>query len=516
MVEQLVWMVPALPLIASLVIALGWLSGRLVGEKSERAVSRLALIAMALSLFLMLLLDLQAIFYGAQGQLVFGHWLESGDVTVAVSFLLDPLSLSLATLTTVIAFLTIKFSVNYMHREAGFLRFFMLLSLFSSGMLLILLAGNALFTFIGWELAGVSSYLLIAYAYDRPQATINATRVFITNRIGDVAFILAIALSFFWLGGVEWWQLNQLGLQLDTLSIDLLMLGFLVAAMAKSAQVPFAPWIGRALEGPTPSSAIFYGALMVHAGVYLMIRLAPLTALVPLLQVMLIIIGLLTAIYGYLGSLVQSDAKSTLMLSTTAQTGLMFLALGLGWSDLAAWHLGLHAAWRAYQFLHAPAMMHMVHRQVRSASPLFARWPRLHLAVQNRFWLDPLADGLLVRPTRLLAMDARDFDDQVVNPLVGSPARHQISSLLQWQGRKQKGGSQESDIGQGHGLAGRFMTQLGIILQWIEDHLVLQKSGDGLKDSLSVVGRALLMVEGLLSRPRYLLLMVMATFVVIL
>jgi NADH:ubiquinone oxidoreductase subunit 5 (subunit L)/multisubunit Na+/H+ antiporter MnhA subunit len=143
------------------------------------------------------------------------------------------------------------------------------------------MAGNAMLAFIGWELAGLSSYLLIAYAYDRPTATANATRVFVTNRIGDAGFIIAIVLSLFWVGGVEWPDILASSSTLNTLQAGLIITCFLLAALVKSAQVPFAPWIARALEGPTPSSAIFYGALTVHAGLYLVIRLAPLLREIP-------------------------------------------------------------------------------------------------------------------------------------------------------------------------------------------------------------------------------------------
>jgi NADH:ubiquinone oxidoreductase subunit 5 (subunit L)/multisubunit Na+/H+ antiporter MnhA subunit len=165
-----------------------------------------------------------------------------------------------------------------------------------------------------------------------------------------------------WLGGAEWTMLNNTG-DLENLQIDLIVGCFLLAALAKSAQLPFSGWITRALEGPTPSSAIFYGSLMVHGGVYLLLRLEPLLSQAPPMMTLIAVLGLLTALYGWISGFVQTDIKTSLMLSTVSQAGLMLLWIGLGWFELAAWHLVLHAIWRAYQFLNAPSMMHMVSRK---------------------------------------------------------------------------------------------------------------------------------------------------------
>jgi len=142
-----------------------------------------------------------------------------------------------------------------MHREAGFHRFFIGMNLFAAGMLLIVLAGNAALTFVGWELAGVSSWMLIGYAFERDTASANAQRAFLTNRVGDAGFLLGIALAFLWLGSLDWAAMGAGAERLPTLYVGLMALGFITAALAKSAQVPFSPWIARALEGPTPSSA---------------------------------------------------------------------------------------------------------------------------------------------------------------------------------------------------------------------------------------------------------------------
>ncbi|MCA1803770.1 MAG: hypothetical protein LC646_00010 [Xanthomonadaceae bacterium] len=522
MAESLVWLVPLLPWLAAGWIGIGWLLGRNRGEAGERGTARVASGTALLALLILLVLDVQALWTGAApGQVVLGQWLASGEYQVLVSFALDGYALLVATLVAFIGLLVIRFSVNYLHREAGFQRFFMILSLFTGAMLLIVLAGNAALAFVGWELAGVSSYLLIAYAYQRPVATINATRAFLSNRIGDAGFMLGLFLCLHLLGTLEWDGLARGAGELGQLSAALVAAGFLLAAFAKSAQVPFAPWIARALEGPTPSSALFYGALMVHAGVYLVIRLEPLLMQSPVLLALLVLVGGLTALYGFLGGLVQTDVKSVLMFSTSAQVGLMFLACGLGWFELAAWHLVLHAAWRAFQFLSAPALMHLMHRPTRPV-PAWLRGRRwLHTAALQRFWLDPLANWLLVRPTQALARDVRAFDEHVVNRMVGLPASISlVSSLAQWEQRKQlKGGvldGDTGDVGRARGAAGHLMEWIASGLQWFEERLVLRGGEQGLQSLIQRLGTYLTEVERLLSHPRYLLLVILATFVVIL
>ncbi len=515
MAEQMVALVPLLPWLAAAWIALSRVAGGVGGEKPTILVS---LGANALALLIMLYLDVAALLHGAPNQVRLGQWFGSGEYTVAVSFTLDRLGLALGTLVALLSFLTVRFSVNYMHRERGFQRYFLIMNLFAGAMLLIVLAGNAVLTFVGWELAGVSSYLLIGYALDRHAATRNANRAFITNRIGDAGFILSIFLAYTWIGSVEWDLFHSVVDKPGTLGAGLIAAGFMIAALAKSAQVPFSPWIARALDGPTPSSAIFYGALMVHAGVYLMIRLEPLLVQVPGMMVIIAGLGLLTAIYGWISGLVQSDVKSSLMFSTTAQVGLMFFWCGMGWFGLAAWHLGLHAAWRAYQFLHAPSLMFMVSRAARPAPRWLTRRRWLYTAALQRFWLEHMGEALITRPTAKLATDTRAFDERVVNPLVGLPAQASaVSSLAQWQ--ESKSGAvdlPDGDAGRGVGIAGKLMEGVAAGLHWFEDHLVLKGGGEGLLRTLRHLGGYLIQIDRLLSQPRYLLLMILLTFVTIL
>jgi len=497
--------IPLLPLLAAALIAVRVLWCSPSGDRAEPLTVRIALVATLLPLLMLILVAVSGGEGGGNERVDLGVWFASGQDAIHLSFMYDTLALTFALLITFLASVTLRFSATYLHREVGFHRFFMALLVFVAGMLFIALAGNAAVAFVGWELAGVSSWLLIGYAYDRPTATVNAQRAFITNRVGDAGFMLGIALAFAWVGSLEWAALAQA--HLDPLWTGLLALGFVIAALAKSAQVPFAPWIARALEGPTPSSAIFYGALLVHAGVYLLLRLQPVLEQVPALLVIIAALGLLTAGYGYLSGLVQTDVKSALSFATTTQVGLMFVAIGLGWFEWALWHLVLHALWRAWQFLASPAYMHMVDaRPAPSAPTWLARRSGLYRAALQRFWLDSLTDALLVRPTLNIARDVRAIDETVVSRMVGLPTDTLTEAL-----------SSDADrVVRGHGLAGALLAWAGGQCDRFESRLILQPGGGRMGAWVGRLGVLFQAVESLLERPRYLLLLIMATLVVIL
>lgn len=518
MSEILIALAPLFSILATIWIAINQIIDQTCSDAREVDTARISVWAAALALFSMLGLDIIALLNGEPGQIHLGEWFSSGDFVIRLSFTLDTLGLVMGTLVALLVLMTMRFSVNYMHREAGFHRFFITMNLFSSAMMLIVLGGNVVMVFVGWELAGLSSYLLIAYAIDRPVATRNATRAFVTNRIGDAGFIFGIALCYIWIGDSEWDVIATQAGQTSSLVLVLIATGFIIAALAKSAQVPFSPWIAHALEGPTPSSAIFYGALMVHAGVYLLIRLEPLLIQAPGAMMVITVLGSLTAVYGWLSGLVQSDVKSSLIFSTTTQVGLMFIWCGLGWFDIASWHIGLHACWRAYQFLHAPSLMQLVSRAARPAPGWLTanRW--LYSAAIQRFWLAHIGDAMVSRPMNKLANDAQAFEEQVVNPLVGLPAQARaISSMAQWEDRKDSAIEfPEGGVGGGTGVAGKLFESIANALHWFEEHLVLKGGGEGLLKALNKIGNYFTHIDRLLSHPRYLLLMIAVTFIIIL
>jgi len=501
----LVWLVPLLPLLAAAAIAMRMLFCREHGDRQEPFTAGLASAAALGALFLLLLFDLAALVNGVPETLRAGEWLAIGLTPVGLSLALDAYSLPAATLVTLIACIALRFSATYLHRENGFQRFFLGMCLFLAGMLLIVLSGNAVLAFVGWELAGISSWLLIAYAWERPVATGNAVFVFVANRVGDGGFLLGIGLAVWSVGSVEWAGLAGDG-TLSALSARLLASGFVLAALVKSAQLPFTPWIARALEGPTPSSAVFYGSLMVHAGVFLLCRLQGLLLQVPDMMALLVVVGVATALYGGLCALVQSDVKSALIFSTVTQVGLMFMLCGLGLFALAAVYSGLHAIWRAYQFLLAPTYMHLVRRPARPVPRWLARQRWLYTAALQRFWIEPLASTLLTRPTLALGRDVRALDEQVIDPLLGTPrGDHDVAA----------GVAATDALIRGHGFAGRALFAFAAWLQRIENRLLLS-GDDAMMKPLRRIGRYADAIELLLEQPRYLMLMVMATLVVIL
>jgi formate hydrogenlyase subunit 3/multisubunit Na+/H+ antiporter MnhD subunit len=503
---ELVALVPALPLFAALLVVLRHLLRGPRGEAGEALTAALSLGAAGLACVVMLALAVHGLLDGTPHTVHLGDWFASGDWHIPLSFTLDALSLGFGSAVAFIALATLQFARRYMHREDGFDRFFAGMNLFAGGMLLVVLAGNAALVFVGWELMGFASWLLIGYAHERPVATVNAQRAFLTNRVGDAGLLLAMALALLWVGSLEWDALAAGSVRLPTLYVSLIALGFTLAALAKSAQVPFTPWIARALEGPTPSSAIFYGAVMVHAGVFLLVRLEPVLVHAPGVLFLIGVLGALTVLVAWLAGYVQSDVKSALLFAGLAQVGLMFVAIGLGWFTLAAWHAALHALWQAWQFLAAPAYMHMLDAPTPPAPAWLTRHPRLYTAALQRFWLEPLADRLLTQPTRALARDVRAIDENVVSRLVGMSESQRAAELL----------APYEEVVKGRGVIGGALAWSADRLDRFEQRLVLQGGGGGIGRGLARLGVWLRFVESLLEQPRYLLLLIMATLVVIL
>ena len=517
--DALAVLIPLLPFISAALIGIGHLSGILNGEASEGTTAVIATWAISMSCLLALVLLGADLLGKNTGLFSAGQWLTSDTLNIRVNFITTGFSVVLAALFSLLLVISIRFSINYMHREAGFHRFFFILSLFASAMLLLVLSGNAVGTFFGWEIAGCCSYLLIAYAYNRPIAAINATRVFVTNRIGDTGFILGTGLSYAWVDSINWNQLNAASAQLTTGEATGISLCFAIAAFAKSAQLPFTPWLARAMEGPTPSSAVFYGAVMIHAGVYLVCLLEPIFEQAPFAMAVLAIIGSATAIYSFIVGLTQTDVKSSLVFATSGQLGLMFLECGLGFWQLASWHLCAHAVVRSYLFLTAPSLMHNVlGNPVKPVTPAIAGLRWLYIASLQRFWLDQITDWTLVRPVRRLANDLGYFDDHVIDRIMGvpAPAIRTISSLAQLE-EKALGArldNEADNFAQGSGLAGKLTEWFAAIMHWFEDRFVLRGIGKDAVHYGRKLGHAANKFEQLILRPRYLVLFVFITLLV--
>jgi NADH-quinone oxidoreductase subunit L len=357
--ERLAIALPLLPLIAAALIGIAALWGH---PFRERTTSRLAVGAMLASFVGAAVLFANVVQgYGPQTILI-APWFDSSAYRVAIELLVDPLSTSLVLLVTGVGLVIMRFSVNYMHREKGYQRFFAIMSFFLSAMIFLVMGGNLLVTFMGWEGVGFSSYLLIGYHYERKAPARSSTYAFVTNRIGDAAFLTGIFAAYNEFGTITYADMFRRAEHADHRSLVIIGLCLLTAAAAKSAQLPFSPWIARAMEGPTPSSALFYGSIMVTAGLFLALRMNPVFVFAPDVLRAMAAMGAATALFGGLVSLVQTDVKSGLIFSTVSQLGLMFLAIGLGARNIALFHLFAHALLRGAQFLKAPSTLLLVTR----------------------------------------------------------------------------------------------------------------------------------------------------------
>jgi NAD(P)H-quinone oxidoreductase subunit 5 len=286
----------------------------------------------------------------------------------AVEFEFDLLSVALALLSFVLCGTIGAFAARYLHRESGFNRFFVLFALFLLGMVMASLADTIETLFVGWELVGLSSALLVAFFQERPAPPRNGLRVWVVYRISDAALLLAAVVLHDMVGAGDFdrimanapWPHGQPVLtEVQAMAVGFLLL---VAAAGKSALVPFSGWLPRAMEGPTPSSAVFYGALSVHLGAFLLLRMSPLIALSVWLAVAVVALGLITALYAYIVGTVQTDIKSALSFASLVQVGLIVAEIGAGHWVPVLWYVALvhmigHACMRTLQFLRAPTLL---------------------------------------------------------------------------------------------------------------------------------------------------------------
>lgn len=360
-------------------------------------------------------------------------------------------------LSSVLMGLVGRFSFTYLHREEGFHRFFVLLLFATFGIHLILVAGCVDVLWIGWECLGLSSILLVAFFQDRKGPVQNGLYIFVVYRVGDLA-LLAIGL---WLhsnlGTTHYQQImtpeNLARLQTGTLLTPAFFLGLLlvVSAVIKAGLLPFMNWLPRAMEGPTPSSAIFYGALSTHIGVFLLILFYPLLRIAPGMLPLIIVLGTLSAVLGSLFGRVQADAKNALAYSTIVQLGLIFIEIGFGWIWLAKIHLFSHAILRSYQFLKVPSVLHIHHEMVslygKDFSPTGWHLERLfptriqqwlYIVSLERGFLDLAMEKFVIRPIAWLAQACHRLEERWLLALLQQPpselsalkASHELSSSV--------------------------------------------------------------------------------------
>jgi NADH-quinone oxidoreductase subunit L len=285
-------------------------------------------------------------------------WFSAGRLHVNVGLLIDPLSMTMAAFVTGVSALIHLYSIGYMEHDEAYPKFFLYLNLFVFSMLMLVLGGNLLVTFFGWEGVGVCSYFLVAFWFGRPAATSAGKKAMIYNRVGDAGFLLGIFLIFERTGSLEYSTIfARLGSISGTDLIAIALLLFLGAA-GKSAQLPLFPWLADAMEGPTPVSALIHAATMVTAGVYLMCRISPILHLAPDAAHTIAWIGVATAFVGAMSGCAQTDIKKVLAYSTVSQLGYMFLAVGCGAYVAAIFLMLTHAFYKALLFLGAGSVIH--------------------------------------------------------------------------------------------------------------------------------------------------------------
>lgn len=340
---------------------------------TERATSRVtaacvlvALVAAVSILVLMLTRDTRHV------TVTLGDWVVLHDddhsaghpvYHYSLKIVYDRLSVPMAVLSLVLCGTIGAFASKYMHREPGYNRFFALYAVFVLGMVVTSLADTIETLFAGWELVGLSSALLVTFFQNRPAPARNGFRVWVVYRVSDAALLLAAVVMHHMrgegdfdklLGARSWPEGHTDVTALQSLAVGGLLL---VAAAGKSALVPFSGWLPRAMEGPTPSSAVFYGALSVHLGAYLLLRISPLIEASPGLAVAVVVLGLVTAAYAYLAGSVQTDIKSALSFASLTQVGLIVAEIGIGWRYVPLVHLLGHACLRTLQFIRAPTLL---------------------------------------------------------------------------------------------------------------------------------------------------------------
>jgi NADH-quinone oxidoreductase subunit L len=295
-------------------------------------------------------------------------WITVGGFQVDFSFLVDPLSMTMALFVTGVSSLIHLYSIGYMKGDARFHQFFIYLNLFVFSMIMLVLGDNFLVLFLGWEGVGACSYFLVGFWFERKSAATAAKKAFIVNRVGDAGLLLGMFVAFYATGTLTY-TMESGGGVLDQVSalpegtVTAIALLLFVGAVGKSAQLPLYTWLPDAMEGPTPVSALIHAATMVTAGVYLMARVSPMLAISSEAAMTVAVVGAVSALFAATVACAQNDIKRVLAYSTMSQLGYMFLAVGAGLASAGIFHMVTHAFFKALLFLSAGAVIHALHEQ---------------------------------------------------------------------------------------------------------------------------------------------------------
>ncbi|MER5637563.1 NADH-quinone oxidoreductase subunit L [Kitasatospora sp. NPDC002227] len=360
--NTLIPLLVAAPLAGAALLLLG-------GRRLDRFGHWLGLLAAVLSFVFGLVLFAGMLGRSTEQRAVHQHlfsWIPVNGFQADVSFQLDQLSVTFVLLITGVGSLIHLYSVGYMAHDERRRRFFGYLNLFLAAMLMLVLADNYLLLYVGWEGVGLASYLLIGFWQHKPSAAVAAKKAFLVNRVGDVGLSIAIMLMFTQFGDFSFTGVFATAHDASEGKLTAIALMLLLAACGKSAQVPLQSWLGDAMEGPTPVSALIHAATMVTAGVYLITRSHAIFDLAPDAQTVVVVVGAVTLLYGAIVGCAKDDIKKALAGSTMSQIGYMILAAGLGpiGYAFAIMHLVTHGFFKAGLFLGAGSVMHGMNDEV--------------------------------------------------------------------------------------------------------------------------------------------------------
>lgn len=367
-----------------------------------------------------------------------GNWIEVGGYEFKVRFIVDLVGATYALMSAVLIGVIFRFSRNYLHKEAGYFRFIFLLSTLLFGLTIISFARSLDLLFAGWELVGATSVLLIGYFYTQVQPVKHALKAIVSYRLCDTGILAASAWSHHYLHTTDFQLLGSTDHHLAGLHLITIGLFIIWASLGKAGQLPMCSWLPAAMEGPTPSSAIFYGALSVHLGPFLLLRFHDYLEHFPGLLILIGAIGALSAVYATLVGRTRPDAKTMLAYATISQVGLIYVEIALGFTNFALFHIVAHASLRTYQFLRSSSLIqdffenpvvqqnNTIHRQVsfeRMASSELRK--KIYIHALHGFHLDYFTAKILLA----LSWPARAFisfeekcmamDNRILSFLIG-------------------------------------------------------------------------------------------------
>ena len=354
--EILILGVVALPLLTSIFLKI---SGKFLNELLTNFITiNAALLSVGLSSFMFGYIFLEKF---KPLKLELFEWYPSPQIII--EFYLDGLSGVMMVLISGLSLVIQLFSTSYMSKDEKYTKYFEYFNFFVFSMLLLVLSGNFLVMFFGWELVGLSSYLLISFWYEKKSAAKAGNKAFILNRIGDFGFLIGLMMILNDFQTFNFIAIFNSSLVSQPKNLDLIILFLLLGAFGKSAQFPLFSWLPDAMEGPTPASALIHAATMVTAGVFMLVRISPMLQFSEIGSLVIIGFGLFTALIAAFAAINQEDIKKVLAFSTISQLGFMFIAIGAGAYVAAIFHLVTHAFFKALLFLGAGAVIHEMHHE---------------------------------------------------------------------------------------------------------------------------------------------------------